>query len=189
MARPREFDEDAVLDIIADLFWRRGFESVSLRDIAEASGVKMASIYAAYCDKKGLYRAALDHYRRAVVEPAIAMVAGPGAPRERIAKLLQMAIDAARRGDRRGCFLCNAAIDRAGDDAEAAEFVTATLKRIEDSIAAALKDDPPYDKNPAARRRAAQHILADYLGMRVLARSGAPLAVLKNVRESALASL
>lgn len=189
MARPREFDEDAVLEIVADLFWRRGFEGVSIRDIAEATGVKMASLYAAYGDKKGLYRAALDNYRRTVVEPAIAMVAGPGSARERIEKLLQMAVDAARRGDRRGCFLCNAAVDRAGDDADAAEFVTVTFKRIEDAIAAALKDDPPYDKNPGARRRASQRILADYLGMRVLARSGAPLAVLKNVRESALASL
>jgi TetR/AcrR family transcriptional repressor of nem operon len=100
-----------------------------------------------------------------------------------------MAVDAARRGDRRGCFLCNAAVDRAGDDAEAAEFVTVMLKRIEDAIAAALSDHPLYGKNPGERRRAAQRILADYLGMRVLARSGAPVAALRNIREGALATL
>lgn len=189
MARPREFDEGEVLDVIADLFWRRGFDAVSVRDIAEATDVKMASLYAAYGDKNGLYNAALEHYERAIVEPTIARVGARGTARRRIASLFDVAIDAVHDGDRRGCFLCNAAVDRAGEDEAATSFVSDALKRIEDAIAEAISDHPPYDKKPALRRRAAQRLLADYLGLRVMARSGAPVAVLKNIRNEALDGL
>lgn len=189
MARPREFDEENVLDAVTDLFWKNGYEAVSVRDIADATGVRMASLYAAFGDKRGLYRAALEHYERTTAEPALAALAKAGEARERIAKLLQIPIDAVQRGDRRGCFLCNAAIDIACDDDETTHLVGVGLKRVEDAFAAALADHPYYDKSAAARRRAAQRLLADYLGMRVLARSGASAAALRNIRSEILAAL
>jgi len=189
MGRPREFDEDDLLEKATDLFWRKGFEAVSVRDLAEATGVKMASLYAAYGDKRGLYRAALDHYERKVVAPTIEAVLAAGAPRARIARLLQAPIDDAAKGDRRGCFLCNATIDQAGEDAAAAKFAAECMGRVEAAIARALSDRPPYDKNLSARRRAAQRLLADYLGMRVLARGGAALSTLRNIRSEALERL
>ena len=39
MARPREFDEVTVLEAAMNCFWAQGFESTSVRDLADAMGI------------------------------------------------------------------------------------------------------------------------------------------------------
>ncbi len=43
MARPREFDETAVLQAAIQCFWSRGYEATSVRDLAEKMGLTGAS--------------------------------------------------------------------------------------------------------------------------------------------------
>jgi AcrR family transcriptional regulator len=62
MARPREFDEEAVLDAATLCFWTRGYDGASTRDLAEQMGITGASLYNAYGDKRALYRLVLDRY-------------------------------------------------------------------------------------------------------------------------------
>jgi TetR/AcrR family transcriptional repressor of nem operon len=185
--RPREFDADAALGKMTDLFWERGYEAVSVRDLAAAAGVNIQSLYAAFGDKRQIYEAAIARYERDVVDKALAMLAAPGPPRARLDALFSGVIDAAVAGDRRGCFLCNAVVDRPGDG-EIAGALARGFARLEDALAAALAGDPRYAKDGKARRRAAQHLLAAYVGMRVLARGGARVAALKNMRDAALAA-
>ena len=45
MARPREFDEEAVLDAAVQCFWARGYESTSVKDLMEGTGLTAASLY------------------------------------------------------------------------------------------------------------------------------------------------
>src|SRR5271168_2905013 len=69
MARPREFDEEVVLDAAVHCFWARGFESTSVKDLMERTGLTAASLYNAYGDKRAIFRAALDRY----IEKSIGM--------------------------------------------------------------------------------------------------------------------
>src|SRR5438045_3890624 len=62
MARPREFDEEKVLQLAVEQFWERGYEATSIRDLAQAMGLTTASIYNAFGDKRAVYRRALDFY-------------------------------------------------------------------------------------------------------------------------------
>lgn len=62
--RPREFDRDKALEDAMLLFWRKGYHSTSLRDVAEALGVQMPSIYAAFGSKDRLYAEAMDLYMK-----------------------------------------------------------------------------------------------------------------------------
>ena len=62
MARAREFDDDAVLDRASELFWRLGYDVVSVQDLETATGLGRGSLYNAFGDKEGLFIAALDHY-------------------------------------------------------------------------------------------------------------------------------
>jgi TetR/AcrR family transcriptional repressor of nem operon len=62
MARPREFDEDAVLDAAVQCFWKQGYETTSVRDLVAQTGIAAASLYNAFGDKRSLYGRALDHY-------------------------------------------------------------------------------------------------------------------------------
>ena len=60
--RPRSFDETDVLDIAKDLFWQRGYEATSIKDLTEAMGMTPPSLYAAFGSKEALYRRVLDRY-------------------------------------------------------------------------------------------------------------------------------
>ena len=62
MARPREFDEGAVLDAAVLCFWKQGYEATSVRDLVAQTGITAASLYNAFGDKRALYQRALDHY-------------------------------------------------------------------------------------------------------------------------------
>lgn len=61
--RPREFDENHALERALDVFWAKGYEATSLRDLCEAMGISKPSLYAAFGDKAQLYDRALARYR------------------------------------------------------------------------------------------------------------------------------
>jgi AcrR family transcriptional regulator len=62
MGRPREFDIERALDNALDVFWRNGYERASIADLTAAMGINPPSLYAAFGNKAGLFRKALDRY-------------------------------------------------------------------------------------------------------------------------------
>lgn len=188
MARPREFDEDEVLDAAMNLFWAKGFEAVSLDDLLGAMGIARGSFYKAFRSKRDVYMAALTRYDRTVVDAAVTTLRDPtgGDGSARVRRFLLSAGEPDDSDDdRRGCFLCNAAVDRALPDPGAAEKVTSMMRRIEDAIAAALTEvaeSPGLDV--AANAEGARHLLTVYMGLRVLARAGYPAEELRRIAQT-----
>jgi TetR/AcrR family transcriptional repressor of nem operon len=43
-------------------FWAQRYESTSVKDLIERTGLTAASLYNAYGDKRAMFRTALDHY-------------------------------------------------------------------------------------------------------------------------------
>ena len=62
IGRPRAFDMDHALDRALDVFWRKGYEGATLCDLTAAMGINPPSLYAAFGNKEGLFRKALDRY-------------------------------------------------------------------------------------------------------------------------------
>jgi TetR/AcrR family transcriptional repressor of nem operon len=62
MARPREFNEQTVLDRALSTFWSKGYDGTSVEDLVEATGLGRASLYGAFGDKEQLFSKVLDHY-------------------------------------------------------------------------------------------------------------------------------
>jgi AcrR family transcriptional regulator len=60
--RPRSFDRDAALAIAMRLFWKHGYDGVSMQHLTSAIGVAAPSLYAAFGNKSALYLEALDRY-------------------------------------------------------------------------------------------------------------------------------
>src|SRR4051812_22211104 len=87
VARPREFDEGAVLDAAVQCFWARGYEATSVRDLIERTGLNGASLYNAFGDKRQLYQRALEHYVAGSVADRMRRC-GQLPPREAIATFL-----------------------------------------------------------------------------------------------------
>ncbi|MFC4223521.1 TetR/AcrR family transcriptional regulator [Lysinibacter cavernae] len=60
--RPRSFDRASALDSAIRLFWQRGYEATSIRDLTEELGIAAPSLYNAFGDKQHLFAEALRSY-------------------------------------------------------------------------------------------------------------------------------
>ncbi|MFD2419312.1 TetR/AcrR family transcriptional regulator [Amycolatopsis pigmentata] len=83
IGRPRGFDADEALERAMVVFWKEGYDGVSLTELARAMGITKTSLYAAYGNKEDLFRKALERYAegpgsytaRALKEPTAREVA------------------------------------------------------------------------------------------------------------------
>jgi AcrR family transcriptional regulator len=66
--RPVAFDRERALDRAMRVFWKKGYEGASLRDLTAAMNIRAPSLYAAFGNKQKLFEAAVQRY-----------VSGPGA--------------------------------------------------------------------------------------------------------------
>ncbi len=186
MARIREFDIDEALDAVMGVFWRQGYDGASMQDIEAASGLNKQSLYRIFPDKRAMYLAALARYERLETDKAEAVLKGPGDAKARFGAIFDGVIALAAKGERSGCFLCNAATDQGQQDSETTEKVSAALRRIEKLFRAGLAQTPPYDRNEKARDDKAASLLAVYFGLRVMTKANAPLRLIKAAAQSAL---
>lgn len=171
MARPREFDADEALEKAMELFWDVGYDEASLSELLDAMAITKGSFYKAFQDKHSVYLAALDRYNDQVVSNTVAFLGDPseGAGRDRILALFGRIADLAQKdGDRLGCFLCNALVDKAGG-AEAEARLQAMTRRLENGFYRALQGD---GLEGTEARGTARGVLTAYFGLRVLGRAG-----------------
>jgi TetR/AcrR family transcriptional regulator, transcriptional repressor for nem operon len=188
MARPREFDEETVLDAAVQCFWNRGYEATSVRDLIEKTGITAASLYNAFGDKRALYQKALDHYVEGSIATRISRCEGL-TPREAISTFFtEILIRSLGDRDHKGCMLVNAALEVASRDPDFQTIVAGVLIRIEAfflaHVQAGQADGSITRSLPA--ETLAQHLLTVLMGVRVLARVRPEPALLEGAVAAAL---
>ena len=191
MARPREFDEAAVLDAAVQCFWVRGYEATSIRDLAQNMGITGASLYNAFGDKRSLYRRALDHYlEQRLVERINRLEKLP--PREAIGAFFSEIIERSLNDPQnKGCMLVNGALEASPLDPEFQRAIADVFTQIEAFFrrcvvagqhAGAISTSQPADD-------LARLLLGVLLGIRVLARARPERDLLEGLVRPALALL
>jgi TetR/AcrR family transcriptional repressor of nem operon len=191
MARPREFDEEVVLDAAVQCFWARGYESTSVKDLMKRTGLTAASLYNAYGDKRAMFGTALDRY----IEKSIGMrirrcEALP--PRDAIRSFFNEILRRSLNDrERKGCMVVNSALEVAPHDAEFRETIAETLKRIESFFLVCVEKGQADGTITSSRSAVGltQHLLCVLMGVRVLARVRSERALLDGAIRTALTSL
>ncbi|MCP4387559.1 MAG: TetR/AcrR family transcriptional regulator [Gammaproteobacteria bacterium] len=184
MARPRQFDEAKVIESLMNVFWEKGYQATSMQDLVAASGLLKGSLYGAFGDKHAMYLTALKHYDRTRMQAGIDMLNGDGSARQKIARLFDNVIESTKRGlFAGGCLLCNASLERAAIDREVKNEVKTTIRRLKVAIMEALK---PRIANEEQAASLAAFIVSAYFGSRVLAKGGAPAAMIGDTRDHCL---
>jgi TetR/AcrR family transcriptional repressor of nem operon len=191
MARPREFDEGAVLSAAVLCFWKQGYEATSVRDLVVHTGITAASLYNAFGDKRALYRKALDHY----VEESIAdrIRRCEGLPPHRAIEVFfeEIVKRSINDRDRKGCMLVNAALDVAPHDPAFRKVVAEVLVTIEAFFLACVRAGQASGTiaRSLPAETLAQNLLGVLMGIRVLARVRPHRALLEGVAAATLALL
>jgi TetR/AcrR family transcriptional repressor of nem operon len=173
MARPREFDEAAVLDAAIERFWQRGYEATSVRDLADEMNIAGASLYNTFGDKRSLYERALNRYLDQTFRERIRRLEPSLPPREAIVVFLQEIIKRSLTDkQRRGCMLVNSAIESAPHDSKFLEIVATFLDEVESFFFRCVSNG--QRKGSITKAHSAEDLskslLGILLGIRVLAR-------------------
>jgi AcrR family transcriptional regulator len=186
--RPREFDENCALDAAMKLFWQKGYEGTSLPDLTKAMRINRPSLYAAFGDKKSLFRKALDRYVEGPASFRYGALAAPTAREVGEKLLIGAAISLTDPRTPHGCLAVQGAL-ACGDDADCIRQELATRraagetqlrKRFERAV---NEGDLPKSANPADLAR---YITTVMFGMAVQASGGATRAQLKRTAEIAM---
>jgi len=184
MARPREFDETRVKEALMKVFWEKGYEATSMQDLVIATGLLKGSLYGAFGDKRALYMMALAHYDHTRMQAGIDMLGGEGSAREKITRLFDSVIEAAKAGVfAGGCLLCNASVEMAPVDTAVENSVKGTIRRFQAAVTTAIKSEI---SNPDDAAALSGFIICAYFGARVLAKAGAPLKMIVDTRDQCL---
>ncbi|MFK8250438.1 TetR/AcrR family transcriptional regulator [Ancylobacter terrae] len=188
VGRPRAFDIDEALDEALRLFWRKGYEGVSVADLTREMKINPPSLYAAFGNKEQLFRKALDRYSEKITACMGEALEAPTA-RESVERLLRRTAD--RLADPQtpnGCLMVQGAL-MCG---EASDPIRQELTLRRSTSEAAVRHrlerardegDLPAGVDPAALAR---YILIVTEGMSVHAASGASRAALHEVVDLAM---
>jgi len=205
MARPRQFDPDEALDRAMHLFWARGYAETSYDDLVAATGASRKGLYAAFGDKRALFLRALERYRACVVARNLMRLDGPDATPADVHRFFRgMAAQARTEEGRRGCLVANtAAGDEARHDPQVRDCILDHFDRLRRAFRNALAGGTgaPDARSPDARSPDARSLDARSLdaranalvgvfqGLLLLAKAGAPAAMIDDLVDAALAGV
>ncbi|QHY97139.1 HTH-type transcriptional repressor ComR [Streptomyces sp. S4.7] len=190
--RPRAFDRTAALTAATRLFWERGYEATSIGELTEAMGIRPGSLYAAFGDKKSLFKEVVQHYGRSPVGAfvGVALEQEPTAHAAFTRILREAAAIYPDPSHPAGCLTISAATNVTPQDVEVETFLrdlrNGNLAVFEARLRMAQQAGELSD---AANPRALAAYFATVIqGMSQRARDGATAAELTEVAELALAA-
>ena len=176
MARHREFDADEALDKAMTLFWQKGFDETSVRDLVQFTGVAHAGLYAAFGDKQQLFEMALDRYFETVMRPILAKLAAPGVGKEAIYGFFEdIMVLKNTTAFRNGCLFCNSIIEIGGEDEMVAGKVESFVGMAREALNNALGNAQKAGDiaNDADIDALADYFITLFHGLAVRVRAGA----------------
>jgi AcrR family transcriptional regulator len=193
MARPRSFDERAVLHAARDQFWATGYAGTKIDDIAAATGLGKGSLYGAFGDKHALFVRVYDDFCTEATEATRRLLEGPDETAYQRLRdhVVAIAEDTAADTGRRGCLIAKSTAECAGHDEVIAARSHRAFRELHDLLtgcvaAAQRAGDIAEGHDPA---RLASLLLAVNRGIEALGKGGSNPAELRAIAETALAVL
>jgi TetR/AcrR family transcriptional repressor of nem operon len=192
MPRTKEFKPEEALEAAMELFWLRGYEATSMRDLLEGMGIGRGSFYDTFGDKRALFLAVLDRFEESRTAWAIEVLEHSASPLGGIKEVFGRTVqNLVGHEPRRGCLLVNSAVELAPHDPEVAGRVSGYVRRTGAAFEGALvraqvKKEIPKKSDPKALAR---FLVTNLHGLRVMARAGADQETLDDTVRITLAAL
>ncbi|ASJ70857.1 TetR/AcrR family transcriptional regulator [Granulosicoccus antarcticus] len=114
--RPKLFDKNEALLAAVNVFWERGYEGASVKNLTEAMGINSPSLYAEFGDKHNLYLQAIDCYANNDACAPLVAIEGIEDIHVAVRAFLDAAINYSTDHDSgaKGCFLVSCVSTSAG---------------------------------------------------------------------------
>lgn len=180
MARPAEFERETVLREAMHIFWRKGYNTTSIKDIVDATHIQPGSLYWTFGNKQKLFLAAVDCYRQDILSLVKTTLKADLPPLQRIEQFFHgLVAQTTNNGSNNGCLLINTLLEVAEDDNAISGVITQTFDQLEAGFAQVLTlaqqhGQIPANKNP---EDLAKLLIVGMFGLRVYSKNNPdPLA-------------
>ncbi len=192
MARPREFNTEEALDEAVEVFWTKGYDATSLRDLLNAMELSKSSFYQTFDSKGALYLKCLDRYRTRIADEMMHDLKQAESGRaflEAVFRDLARGLD--RPHGRRPCLVMN----DSGDVERREEAVARRMRRGAEQFETVFRTaveraqregDVPADKNADALAR---YLMSSRSGLLAVRKAGASAKELRDIIEVTLSAL
>lgn len=198
MSRPREFDEEAVLERALELFWRDGYAATSLQALLTHMGISRQSLYNTFGDKRRLFLAALDRYADLRAREMLGDLEHEGASLAQVFGFFErLGQNAAQKGScgaaethPEACLIGRSCMELGAADPEVAArvhyFFDRTVKAFRNALDNAVRNGEIEPLDTAATAR---HLTATLNGLGILHRAGVAVQELGDVVRVSLSVL
>jgi TetR/AcrR family transcriptional regulator, transcriptional repressor for nem operon len=188
MARPKAYDQDAVIDAAMRVFWRKGYVGTSMADIYAATGLKPGNLYATFTDKETLFNRAFEAYVRLFRSSLPEGLTGRGAIHAWLDTQARLATEDA---ERKGCLIVNTVTEREAHSSRTHALATKRLDEITDFFRTELQAAFEAGEIAATHdpHRDAAALTGAVVAIMSLGRAGTPAATIIHVAEAAKAQI
>jgi TetR/AcrR family transcriptional repressor of nem operon len=156
------------------VFWSKGYEAASLADILTATGLSKSSLYATFGDKRALFLAAYDAYRKERMAHLHQILSDACPARRSIETFFREVVaHAAGPGDRCGSMTANEAVELAPHDVDVQKLVAEDFQAVEDAFTHAIARGQADGSIASCEepRKLARFLVVGLGGLEVMARA------------------
>lgn len=179
MARPRNFDEEDVLRKAMALFWSKGYESTSLAELLQTTGLSKSSLYETFGSKRELFLRAFQLYKKDRMDGLTEGLSQPDAYLA-LTNAFKTVLDG--KGRQMGCMTANEAIELAPHDPKLQEMVESDFYNIEEVFRQTIERGKENGSLRAGldSRKIARFLTVSLQGINVMIRAQAKREVLED---------
>jgi TetR/AcrR family transcriptional repressor of nem operon len=191
IGRPPQFDKNIALEQAMLQFWQHGYESTSVQDLMDCTGLSKSSLYNSFGSKSTLFTSCLTRFKHNLVTNFELHLSNTESGLQFIRDLLNMIISEADKAQRNGCLLVNAANELAGRAPMIASTVEQGFTEVRNFLARALTKAKQTNEIPSDTdvELTADFILSGVIGLRTMVKSGASRHRLQNVSDMLINTL
>jgi TetR/AcrR family transcriptional repressor of nem operon len=179
-----KFNREQVVDKATELYWQKGFNGTSMRNLQEVIDMRPGSIYASFGSKEGLFREALNHYANMGIAGLMECVEKTTSPMHALQLFMQqLVVGSKKKAPSCMCMLAKTVGELTDDNADLLAETKRLLAKIEGEFATLLikaQEIGEIDKTKDVIKLA-RHIQVQTLGLRTYARTCDDSALLESM--------
>lgn len=119
MPRPKQYNEDEVIEKAVRVFWKKGYAATSVRELEQEMGINQFSMYSSFGSKRGVFLRALSTYKAKVKEIFLSDLIMSEGRLADIRTFLESFVHSVKSGKTpNGCLMANTAMDMGTKDLE-----------------------------------------------------------------------
>lgn len=137
--RPKHFSDEELIDRATEVFWKKGYNSASAKDLMEAMDIGQGSLYSSFKGgKKELYQKSLLRFLGESVKQFYEQLDKSENPKQFIKDFFYNVPNRSMQERKNGCYLGNTIVELSNLDEETNTLSINLLKKLEKAFEKAL---------------------------------------------------